>query len=497
MSGSASRLFVYPDTNVLIQGLPLQDLPWSELGRGEIEVVICGPVIRELDRLKNKPGRVGKVARAMSVTVRELMAAPDRSDVLRADEPVVRRRLSRDAAGGVAVRPGLDLSHDDQAIINQALARLEAGDDVILLTDDTFAAMTAEDFSLPVRMLPAHWLKPPEGDETAKEVSRLQSENARLKATQPVPKLRFVDEHEVPIDRLEVVMKRYPPVADHEIERLMKRVLAAAPMADLSLAAAAARDPDYLEPATGPSFIASAMREVMKDQMQPVTKADIDAYVKAYRGWTTAVQAKLTGFGDEGNRRRDCSRAKLLAVNAGSCPAEDMLVEIEASGAFQVSGYPKDDEESDAHPRPSLSLSLLEPPAPPRSKHRMAEFLKNFGGREMPVIRPFRSIGDVSNRRKDDAFYWREGKRSPVDTLSLECRVWRHAREEKPFRFRIWGNDAEDISGLVTARVSAGNLLKPAEVRLPVRIRFQDGDSLRLVEQLVEMFERQRGVTHG
>lgn len=127
----------------------------------------------------------------------------------------------------------------------------------------------------------------------------------------------------------------------------------------------------------------------------------------------------------------------------------------------------------------------------------MAEFLKNFGGREMPVIRPFRSIGDLSNRRKDDAFYWRDGKRSPVDTLSLECKVWRHGREEKPFRFRIWGNDAEDISGFVTARVSAGNLLKPVEVRLPVRIRFQDGDSLRLVEQLVEMFERQRGVTHG
>lgn len=293
LTGSASCLFVYPDTNVLIQGLPLQDVPWIELGRVEIEVVICGPVIRELDRSRTSP------------------------------------------AG-----PGLDLSHDDQAIINQALARLEAGDDVILLTDDTFAAMTAEDFSPPVRMLPVHWLRPPEGDETTKEVSRLQSEKARLKATQPVPKLRFVDEHEVPIDRLEFVTKRYWPVADHEIERLMKRVLAAAPMADLSLAAAAARDPDHLEPATGPSFIASAMREVMKDQMQPITKVDIDAYAKAYREWTAAVWAKLVGFGDEWNRRRDWPRIKLLAVNAGNCPAEDMLIEIEASGAFQVSGYP-------------------------------------------------------------------------------------------------------------------------------------------------------------
>jgi hypothetical protein len=494
LSGSASCLFVYPDTNVLIQGIPLKDVPWSELGRDEIEVVICGPVIREVDRLKNKPGRVGKVARAISATVRKLMAAPDRSDVLRAADPVVRRRLSRDTTGGAAVRSGLDLTHDDQAIINQALARLDAGEDVILLTDDTFAAMTAEDFSLPVRMLPVHWLKPPEGDESAKEVTRLQAENALLKATQPVPKLRFIDEHDAPIDRLDLVMKRYPPVANREIERLMGHVLAAAPMADLSLTAAAARDPDYLEPATGPSLIASAMREVMKDHMQPVTKADIDAYAKAYKAWRSDVRAKLVGFGDEWSRRRDWPRAKLFALNAGTCPAENMLVEIAASGAFQVSGYPKDEDDGDGSSRPRLNLSLPEPPEPPRAKHRMAEFLKTFAGRDVPAIRPFRSIGDLSNRRQDDAFYWREGKRSPVDTLSLECKTWRHGRNEKPFRFRIWGDDAEDISGVVTARVSAGNLLKPVEARLPVRIRFEDGDSLRLVEQLVEMFERQRGV---
>ena len=495
MSGSASCLFVYPDTNVLIQGLPLQDVPWRELGRDEIEVVICGPVIRELDRLKNKPGRVGKVARSMSITVRELMAAPDRSDVLRAADPVVRRRLSRDATGGAAVRSGLDLTHDDQTIINQALARLDTGDDVILLTDDTFAAMTAEDFSLPVRILPAHWLKPPEGDETAKEVTRLQTENARLKATQPVPKLRFVDEHDKPIDRLDLVMKRYPVVADREIERLLARVLAAAPMANLSLTAAAARDPDYLEPANGPSLIASAMREVMKDHMQPVTKAHIDAYAKAYKAWRSEVRAKLVGFGDEWNRRRDWPRAKLFALNAGSCPAENMLVEIAASGAFQVSGYPKDEDDGDANSKPSLNLSLPEPPVPPRAKHRMAEFLKTFADQEIPVIRPFRSIGDLSNHRQDDAFYWRDGRRSPVDTLSLECKTWRHGRDEKPFRFRIWGDDAQDISGVVTARVSAANLSKSVEARLPVRIRFEDGDSLRLVTQLVEIFERSRGVS--
>lgn len=496
MSSSALRIFVFPDTNVLIQGLPLKDFPWGELGHADIEIVICGPVIRELDRLKNKPGRVGKVARAMNAVVRALMSAPDRIDVLRTADPLVRCRLSRDAAGGGAVRPELDLSHDDQAIINQALARLDAGDDVLLLTDDTFAAMTAEDFGLPAMMLPAHWLKPAEGDEAAKEVARLRAENAQLMAAQPVPKLRYVDERDKPIDRLEVVMKRYPPVSDHEIERLMARVVAAVPIADLSLAAATRRDPDFLEPPTGPSLIASAMREVMKEHMQPVTKADIEGYAKAYQTWRSAVRAKLVGFADEWNHSRDWPRVKLLAINAGTRPANNMLVELEASGAFQVSGCRKDDDETGDPSKPSMSLSLPEPPDPPRARHRMAEFLNYLAERKMPLIRQLASIGSLSNRRQDDAFYWRKGERSPVDTLALECRTWRHGRDEKPFGFRIWSDDVEDVSGLVTARVSADNLSKPVEARLPVRIRFQDGDSLRLVEQLVELFERRRGVTH-
>ncbi len=167
------------------------------------------------------------------------------------------------------------------------------------------------------------------------------------------------------------------------------------------------------------------------------------------------------------------------------------------SGAFQVSGYRENNDQIDAPSKPRITLSLPEPPEPPRAKDPMTEFLRSFAEREMPAIRQFAPIGSLNNRRRDDAFYWREGKRSPVDTLALECKTWRHGRDEKPFRFRIWGNDVEDISGLVTARVSADNLSEPAEARLPVRIRFQDGDSLRLVEQLVEMFERTRGAKLG
>jgi predicted ribonuclease YlaK len=87
-------LIIFPDTNVLVQGRALHDLPWSELGTRPIDLVLCGPVIRELDRLKTRPGRAGKVARAYSTKVRELMSSADKSEVLFEPTPRVILRLS-------------------------------------------------------------------------------------------------------------------------------------------------------------------------------------------------------------------------------------------------------------------------------------------------------------------------------------------------------------------------------------------------------------------
>jgi predicted ribonuclease YlaK len=119
-----SSLLVFPDTNVLIQGRALKEQAWGELGRDTIDIMLSGPVIRELDRLKNRPGRVGKAARSMSTKVRELMSSTDRAEVLREAAPEVTLRLAPGTPNQAKAREEIDLTHDDQAIINQALASL-------------------------------------------------------------------------------------------------------------------------------------------------------------------------------------------------------------------------------------------------------------------------------------------------------------------------------------------------------------------------------------
>lgn len=479
-------LIVFPDTNVLIQGRALKDQPWEELCRDNIDVILSGPVIRELDRLKNRPGRVGKVARSVSTKVRELMAGTGRAELLRETGPRVMLRLASGVPNQAKVREGIDLTHDDQAIINQALASLDAGDDVALLTDDNFAAMTAEHFGLPVRMLPGHWLKEPEADDSVKELARKDAEIARLKAAEPMLQLRFIDQSGTQIDRLDMTMKRYLPVPPDDVDRLVERVIALAPMAEPT--------PTPLKEApkplsTGKGFDISSI--AYPEGVIPLTRTDIDKYEDDYRNWVSGVRSKIAGFHAEWNRRRDWPQAVYCVQNTGTRPAAEVLVEIAASGSFKLSGPGKDVSESGGKGVRWLELAL--PPQPPRPKSR-AEILMATGifDRDpissLPRAPIFPSMANT--RRDDDAFYWRDGRSDPVSTMALECKNWRHGREEEDFPFRIWADDSADLRGLIVGRISASNIREPLDKHLPLRINFEDRECLPLAEALVDDFER-------
>ena len=485
---------LYPDTNVLVQGRALKDLAWSELGRDPIDVILCGPVIRELDRLKTRPGRVGKVARAISTKVRELMRTAERSEILSDTSPRVVLRLATSAPNQSAVREGIDLSHDDQAIINQALARLDVGADVALLTDDNFAAMTAEHFGLPVQLLPGHWLKEPEPDDNARAIAQRDAEIARLKAAEPVLQLRFAEASGADIERLEVVMDRFQPLAASDVNRLVDRVSALAPMAELK---PTAKPPRTQHPAAGKgvdiaNFAVSALGIV------PVTQDEIDEYQERHKTWLVGVRTKIAAFHTEWNDHRDWPHATFYALNSGSRPADDVLVEIMASGSFALSGSREPDDNGRSR-RGRSWLKLALPPIVPQPKSRTEmlsalRYLDNGVHREpyMPAV------PDLSRlRRNDDEFYWREGKTDPVSTMSLECKSWRHGRDDEDFPFVVWANDTADVRGLIVGRVSAANLGQPLEKHLPVRISFEDRDCLVMATTLVDDFEQRLAARRG
>ncbi|MEA3010917.1 MAG: hypothetical protein QOJ91_2609 [Sphingomonadales bacterium] len=478
-------LIVFPDTNVLVQGRALRELPWAALGHDPVEVMLCGPVIRELDRLKNKGGRAGKVARSISTKVRELMRSPDKCEVLSESGPRVTLRLAPGMPNQGAARAGIDLTHDDQAIINQALTFLDAGEHVILLTDDNFAAMMAEHFGLPVRLLPEHWLKEPEPDDSSREIARRDAEIRRLKAAEPVPQLRFVDSSSAPIDRLETMMERYLPVPPADVDHLVERVETLAPMVKVEPISAG----KIIPPRTsGEGFDISSIAYSSLG-MTPVTQADIGEYEVEYHQWLRGIRSTIARVHEEWNRLRKWPQATLLAANGGSRPADDVLVEIEAFGEFELSdARPEDGDDGPPIRRHRLELAL--PPTPPRPRSRAEELMATAILHQDPFrMVPQPHFPTLPPQREDDAFYWRSGESKATKTMSLECKCWRHGRDEEDFSFRVRANDHEDVSGLIVGRVSAANLAKPTEKHLPLRITFEDRECLTMATRLVDEFE--------
>ncbi len=213
-------LILVPDTNVLIHGRALTELPWQELGRDEIDVVIIAPVIREIDKLKNQSGRQNKIARSLSGKIRALLKTPTGREALKDGAPSVTLKVDvrtfRKAANET-----LDLDHADQALISHVLHLKDEGADVLLLTDDTICHTTAEGVGLTSRLMDDTWRREPEPDPSEKEIKRLSAENARLRDAEPRIALRFEDVKGEEIERLEADITRWTPISEDEVDRLV------------------------------------------------------------------------------------------------------------------------------------------------------------------------------------------------------------------------------------------------------------------------------------
>lgn len=486
---SSQPLIVVPDCNVLIHGKALHSLPWEEWGRDAIEILIVGPVLGELDAVKNRAGRPGRIARDVNSEIKTLLDKPDHEDVLRESNPRVTRRLwLGQREGREALREGIDLAHGDQAIINRALWWLDSGREVAFLTDDTLAAANAKEFGLPYRLLPQTWLRPAETDESQKEMARLKAEVARLQASEPQMEGWFEDAAGQRIERIDVTLKRYGALAPELVEPLVARVSQANPMARLKPPSAKA-SPQH----SGPVDIVMIGRD-FEQHLPALMARAIAKYEEDYAAWLERVRVQLRDLHIDWRRRREWPRATFMGVNKGNRPASKALVEIIVGGNFTIR-RPKiwTGEAKKVDERKRLAgLSIAMPPSLPRVSGAASALFATpdsalFGRDPAPFLDP---LARLNIARDADAFYWRTGKNDASNRMELECENWRHQRAPEDFPFEIGGSDAQSIEGVVTGTLSAANMTTASEIRLPVRIAFVDQPVEPIAEQMVAEFER-------
>ena len=229
---TTSTLYFFVDTNLFIHCHAPEQLDWSPWHEfEEVRLIVSTPVLREIDRLKTRRGRVGKRARAASAMFREMLGQTHR--VVHAQSPRVVLSVEPQHTYAQDLADRLNYAERDDQLIGtiHLFARSNPSSDARLLTHDTIPLYTARGLGLTADQISDDWLLPPETMETERKMAALEAENSRLKAAEPSFSIRCEDQSDTTVERYHASYTWYEPLTEGEVDGLMQRLKARFPLA--------------------------------------------------------------------------------------------------------------------------------------------------------------------------------------------------------------------------------------------------------------------------
>ena len=489
-------LHLFPDTNLFVQCLPLEELDWSILARfEEVHLIVSRPVQKEIDNQKNKGNnRISKRARKYNSTFRDIILRDCEYKIIRAENPCVKVFIRPKYTYTLLLSDKLNYQERDDQLVGTVYEFMQQHPDADarLLTHDTGPMATATMVGVAVEPIPDNWLMPPEKSEDEKKISALSNELARIKKTEPLFLIECLDNEDKVIERLEYEYTRYRPLNGDEIASLMKRIEEHFPAAtDFGTREQIERK------ARNIGIGLWGQREVFK----PVTDEEIASYKDdEYPRWLEECGKLLHDYHHSKQLRQRQPMVSFVVMNTGTRPGKDALITIEASGNFRI--RPPADETGNKERNRSIELPA--PPKPPRG-----QWLVDPGGFSN-ALRSFEAIGtlsvhnplstlhdsvppilhpldDLIPQRDPNAFYWKPER--PIRSqrsISLECAQWRHGTDEECFEAEVYfDTNAKEVSGVLECRIQAENLSDPMVKRIPVRILVRQIGIFEMAECMV------------
>jgi hypothetical protein len=153
-------LHLVADTNLFIEFKALDQLPWEELGRDPIAIVVTKPLLDEIDRHK-KGGTGRRRDRALEIfgRVRQMLEDRVTESVIREAGPRVVLRRNRRVRPDESLKDDLDFDKTDERLIGivSALAAEATDYEVKLFTDDAGPAGIATELDVPFELINAAW----------------------------------------------------------------------------------------------------------------------------------------------------------------------------------------------------------------------------------------------------------------------------------------------------------------------------------------------------
>jgi hypothetical protein len=217
-------------------------------------------------------------------------------------------------------------------------------------------------------------------------------------------------------------------------------------------------------------------------QYQPPDQREIEKYQRAYETWLTATVDFFQTLPERLSARSAVAEVIFRLANTGTEVAKSLLVEFWATPGFLIRP-PPDEDRSGTQDR---ETRLPQAPEPPRGRYvdRFASMAAAMGlpGAAPPSAHAAVTASFIPNHDLD-AFYYRDRPRHFVDSVSLDCSLFRHQLAPEPFAFEVqWQGDKQRTRGAIHCRVSAEKS-ELAEFVLPVNVSIQQGDMSGEIER--------------
>lgn len=173
------------DTQIVLEGRPLAELPWSELDPSGPILLICTPtMLSEVDRHK-RDGRVGPRARQFNRMIEPAIGSGTPGTIVDGC-PMVQVALVANAPIDWSALGDLDKDEGDDRIVAEALhAKVSDVGKLTMFSYDTRPRFAAARHGLKALRPPEDWILPPEPSPHDKELMRARQRVQELEATQP------------------------------------------------------------------------------------------------------------------------------------------------------------------------------------------------------------------------------------------------------------------------------------------------------------------------
>lgn len=491
-------IFIFIDTNVLIQCKPIRELNWSDIGEAShYKIILTRPIQAEIDSLKGKgSGRLSSRAKSASSLIREALNNDNETLILNTN-PLVEFSLRHDLKTDDSVNQILNYDERDDQFVGTVLKFKKDNPhlNVLLLTNDTGPMVSAKTLNLGYIDIPDSWMLAPESDERDKKEKILSEELIKYKNLEP--KFKIIEDQKNEIQTSVI----YTPLSDDEVDKLIAKLETRNPICrNFGSKEVTERDLKSILPKHPISISLGSQKEIFT----PATAEEIDNYNNSYREWLNECRDFFNSLHKNLQHNQPKNKISLTIENSGSRPSEDTLVIFYFSGKMLLEAPKKDEDiEFDIHSdeQSNTHLKLKNPPHPPKGVWKKLKSTSPFDyiGHISNILETTNRLSGINNLRsplignfelpiKDaNSLYFKKGRRgSPSQRLEYECEQWRHAQNPHEFLFNILTPlGVGEYKAMFNVEVHAANLTKPECFKKLIKIEVIEQSCFSKAEELI------------